>query len=73
MTSYFTELKNNEILTERMNLLREMNEHIGKYYSIEWIRKHVLHQTEEEMKDMDKEIQDEREKGLITTGTEEYY
>ena len=71
--SYFTELKNNEILTERMNLLREMNEHIGKYYSIEWIRKHVLHQTEEEMKDMDKEIQDEREKGLITTGTEEYY
>ena len=57
-----------------MNLLREMNEHIGKYYSIEWIRKHVLHQTEEEMKDMDKEIQSEREKGLITTGnTEDYY
>tara|TARA_Y100000593_G_C4313702_1_gene339701 strand:+ start:771 stop:2303 length:1533 start_codon:yes stop_codon:yes gene_type:complete len=71
--SYFTELKNNEILTERMNLLREMNEHIGKYYSIEWIRKHVLHQTEQEMEDMDKEIQNEREKGLITTGTEEYY
>ena len=72
--SYFTELKNNEILTERMNLLREMNEHIGKYYSIEWIRKHVLHQTEEEMKDMDNEIQSEREKGLITTGnTEDYY
>ena len=71
--SYFTELKNNEILTERMNLLREMNEHIGKYYSIEWIRKHVLHQTEEEIKDMDQEIQSEREKGLLTTGTEEYY
>ena len=71
--SYFTELKNNEILTERMNLLSQMNEHIGKYYSIEWIRKHVLHQTEEEMKDMDKEIQSEREKGLLTTGTEDYY
>ena len=71
--SYFTELKNNEILTERMNLLRDMNEHIGKYYSIDWIRKHILHQTEEEIKEMDKEIQAEREKGLITTGTEEYY
>ena len=71
--SYFTELKNNEVLTERMNLLSQMNEHIGKYYSIEWIRKHVLHQTEEEMKDMDKEIQSEREKGILTTGTEDYY
>tara|TARA_Y100001963_G_scaffold39445_1_gene55185 strand:- start:20796 stop:22331 length:1536 start_codon:yes stop_codon:yes gene_type:complete len=71
--SYFTELKNSEILSERMNLLRDMNEHIGKYYSIDWIRKHILHQTEEEIKEMDKEIQAEREKGLITTGTEEYY
>ena len=40
---------------------------------IDWIRKHILHQTEEEIKEMDKEIQAEREKGLITTGTEEYY
>jgi len=72
--SYFTELKNNEILTERMNLLSSMNEHIGKYYSIEWIRKHVLQQSDEEIKDMDAEIQNEREQGLITSGnSEEYY
>jgi len=72
--SYFTELKNNEILTERMNLLSSMNEHIGKYYSIDWIRKHILHQSEEEIKQMDAEIQNEREQGLISTdGTEEYY
>ena len=72
--SYFTELKNNEILTERMNLLSSMNEHIGKYYSIDWIRKHILHQSEEEIKEMDAEIQNEREQGLISTdGTEEYY
>jgi len=71
--SYFTELKNSEVLNERMTLLREMTEHIGKYYSIEWIRKHILHQTDEEIEDMDKEIQNEREKGLIKTGTEDYY
>jgi len=72
--SYFTELKNNEILTERMNLLSSMNEHIGKYYSLEWIRKHVLQQSDEEMKQMDSEIQNEREQGLLTTGnSEEYY
>ena len=71
--SYFTELKNNEIMNERMNLLSQMGEHIGKYYSIDWIRKHILNQTEEEIKEMDQEIQGEREKGLITTGTEEYY
>ena len=56
-----------------MTLLREMTDHIGKYYSIEWIRKHILHQTDEEIEDMDKEIQNEREKGLIKTGTEDYY
>jgi hypothetical protein len=71
--SYFTELKNSEILNERMSLLREMNDHVGKYYSIDWIRKHILHQTEEEIEEMDKEIQNEREKGLIKTGTEDYY
>jgi len=72
--SYFTELKNNEILNERMNLLGMMNEHIGKYYSLEWIRKNVLNQTEEEIKEMDAQIENEREKGIISTGTtEDYY
>jgi hypothetical protein len=72
--SYFTELKNNEILNERMNLLGQMNEHIGKYYSLEWIRKNVLNQTEEEIKEMDAQIENEREKGIISTGTtEDYY
>ena len=57
-----------------MNLLGMMNEHIGKYYSLEWIRKNVLNQTEEEIKEMDAQIENEREKGIISTGTtEDYY
>jgi hypothetical protein len=72
--SYFTELKNNEILRERMDLLGQMNDYIGKYYSLEFIRKSILHQTSEEIDEMDKQIQSEREQGLLDTqGSQEYY
>ncbi len=71
--SYFTETKNNEILTERMSLLDSMSEHIGKYYSVEYIRKNVLHQTDEEIKQIDKQIQKEREQGDIPQETEKFY
>ena len=71
--SYFTETKNNEILTERMSLLDSMSEHIGKYYSVEYIRKNVLHQTDEEIKEIDKQIQKEREQGDIPQETEKFY
>jgi len=59
--NHFTELKNNEILTGRMALLRELDEYVGKYYSVEFVRKNVLMQTEEEVKEIDKQIQGEKD------------
>ena len=59
--NHFTELKNNEILTGRMALLRELDEYVGKYYSVEFVRKNVLMQTEEEIKEIDKQIQGEKD------------
>ena len=59
--NHFTELKNNEVMLGRMGLLRELDEYVGKYYSVEYVRKNVLMQTEDEVKDIDKQIQAERE------------
>ena len=63
--SYFTESKEYEVLKERLDVLREINDHIGDYYSREWVRRNILRQTDEEIKSMDKEISKERELGLI--------
>jgi len=59
--SYFQELKENEILKERAEMLRDLEDYVGKYYSTEYIRKRVLHQTDEEIKEIDEQIQSEKE------------
>ena len=55
--SYFTELKENEILKERIEALQGLDDFIGKFYSIEYIRKNILKQTEEEMREIDSQIE----------------
>ena len=57
--NYFTELKQAEVLRERLGLANEIDEYVGKYYSLGWVRKNVLQMTEEEIRDMDKEIKKE--------------
>lgn len=59
--NYFTELKNLELLSERLVRLRDMDAYAGKYFSHRWIRKNVLGQTDEEMEIMDAEIQEEEQ------------
>ena len=54
--SYFTESKEYEIIKERLDVLREMNEHIGDYYSRDYVRRNILRQTDEEIKEQDKQI-----------------
>ena len=54
--NYFDELKEAEITKERLTTLREVEEHIGTYYSREWVRKNVLRMSEDDMKEMDKQI-----------------
>lgn len=62
---HFAELKAAEVLRERVDTLTNMEMHIGTYYSREWVRKNVLMQTEEEIKELDKQIEDEKESGEI--------
>ncbi|CAB4142834.1 portal vertex protein [uncultured Caudovirales phage] len=57
--NYYAELKETEILRDRMTMLRDIDDYAGKYYSHEWIRRHVLHQSDEEMEEIDEQIADE--------------
>ena len=57
--NHFTELKDAEILRERMDTLGQVSEYVGKYYSNEYIRKYILHQTEEDIKIIDAQIEAE--------------
>ena len=57
--NYFEELKETEIQRERLTTLRDVEEAIGVYYSRDWVRKNVLRMSEDEIKDMKKEIEAE--------------
>jgi hypothetical protein len=62
--SYFTELKENEILKERIELLRDMDEYVGKYYSVDTVRRNILKQSEEDIRKEDKQMKKEEGAGL---------
>jgi hypothetical protein len=61
---YFTELKEAEILTNRLGLAQQMEPYIGKYYSHQYMRTKVLHQSEEEMDQIDKEMGEEHQANI---------
>ena len=61
--SHFAELKQIEIMRERVETAQNMDDYVGKYYSMNWLRKNVLMQTEEEIRQIDKEVKGEEEAG----------
>jgi hypothetical protein len=63
--SQFSELKEAEILRDRLALLGEMDQYIGKYYSIEWVRKNILRQSDSDVENIQKQIEKERSSGDI--------
>jgi hypothetical protein len=42
-------------------MMRDMSDFVGRYYSNEWVRRNVLYQTEEDMKEIDKQIAEEED------------
>ena len=63
--NYYDELKNAEILRERLTTLRDVEEQIGKYYSRQWVIRNVLQLSEEEFKEMQNEMGQEKADGTI--------
>ena len=55
----FSELKEAELLTQRLQLLGLVEPYVGKYYSQMWIKKNILRLTDEEIKEMQKQIDSE--------------
>jgi hypothetical protein len=61
----FAELKESELIQNRLGILATMEPYIGKYYSTEYVRKRVLRQTDSEIIELDLQIEDEINKGIL--------
>lgn len=63
--NHFAELKEAELLTNRLTLATTIEPYIGKYYSTEYVRKKILRQTDSEIIEIDSQIDDEIAKGIL--------
>jgi hypothetical protein len=63
--NHFAELKQTELMNERMNLLQLVEPYVGKYYSVDYVRRNVLRQTDQEIVELDQQMAFEKEIGII--------
>ena len=63
--NHFSELKEAELVTERLNLVATAEPYIGKYYSQDYVRRHILRQTDVEIIEQDELIEKEIKDGII--------
>ena len=66
----FAELKETEMIQGRLGNLAQIEPYIGKYYSTEFVRKRILRQTDQEIEEIDMQIEDEIQKGIIPNPAE---
>jgi hypothetical protein len=63
--NHFADLKKNEILNDKLGVIAAMEPYLGRYFSVEYVRKNVLGQTDTEMIDIDKQIKKEIKDGIL--------
>jgi len=61
----FAELKESELMNERLGILATIEPYIGKYYSADYVRRKILRQTDAEIIEMDEQIEKEIAAGII--------
>ena len=61
--NYFAEMKEFEILRERLEMAQMLEDLVGKYISNKYVRQVILRQTDEQIEKLDKEIEEEAESG----------
>ena len=59
--NHFSELKDSEILMQRITALQQLDPYVGKYYSQAWVKKNVLRLDEEQVDKITQEIEQESE------------
>ena len=69
--NHFTELKEMEILRERIGIMNEITQFVGEYYSKEWVMRNVLRMSDDDLEAMKKEIDKEVKDGEIEDKDEE--
>ena len=62
--NHFAELKDHELMTERLNIMVAIEPYIGTYYSRDYVKRKVLRQTDEEIEEMAQEMEEENEAGI---------
>jgi len=62
--NHFNELKNIEMMNQRMMTVSQMDPFVGKYFSVEYVRKEILGQTNKDMREIDKQMKGDIASGL---------
>ena len=63
--NHFSELKESELMNERLTMVQTAEPYIGKYFSQDYVRRKILRQTDIEILEQDQLIADEIKKGII--------
>ena len=63
--NHFAELKDSELLAERLTMAASAEPYVGRYYSQDYLRRKILRQTDEEIIEQDKLMKQEIEDGVI--------
>jgi len=69
--NHFAELKDSELMQERLGLLATADPYIGKYYSVDYIRRKILRQTDSEIVEQDRIMNAEKAAGIILPSEQE--
>ena len=62
--NHFAELKETELMNERLNLMVAIEPYIGTYYSRDYVKRKILRQTDEEIEEMAEEMEEENASGI---------
>ena len=69
---HFAELKDSEMLLERIRLADSVRDYVGKYFSVEYVRKKILRQNNREIEDINNQIRKEIKDGIIADPMQQY-
>jgi hypothetical protein len=61
--NHFTELKNAELLRERLDTMDRITQYVGEYFSREWVMKNVMMMSDDDIEQMKDEVESENDKG----------
>jgi len=68
----FAELKENELMLQRLAALQQVDPFVGKYYSSNWVRRNILRQTDDDIETMDEQMEADKEKAAELAANQGY-